>query len=183
MFVKHFCRQKCCGRRKMKCWGSPETRFPEVWNRSEPSSGGKRPFEVSEQNFFCRKMKCRGSPETRFPKVGGRSEPSSRGKRPFEVLRKKFDFEKWNVGDRLKGVFPKFEAERSHPAIIRGRRMISPTAMPIIRRLRFSLYNEIPFNSMNWRAGLTMSWCVLKSYSRHLDRSGYPDLSTAFLKR
>ena len=42
-------------------------------------------------------------------------------------------------GIAWKRVFPKFEAERSHPAIIRGRRMMSPTAVPIIRRLRFSL--------------------------------------------
>ena len=32
-----------------------------------------------------------------------------------------FDVEKWNVGDHLKRVFPKFEAERSHPRGINGR--------------------------------------------------------------
>ena len=87
--------------------------------------------------------------------------------------------EKWNVGDHLKRVFPKFEADRSNPggvngrskfgksfwcwklkcrespemrfpkvwgrseptsgAIIRGRRMMSPTAVPIICRLECSL--------------------------------------------
>ena len=31
------------------------------------------------------------------------------------------NFEKWNVGDRLKRVFPKFEAERSHPRGVNGR--------------------------------------------------------------
>ena len=30
-------------RRKMKCRGSSETRFPEVWGQTEPSSRGKRP--------------------------------------------------------------------------------------------------------------------------------------------
>ena len=57
-------------------------------------------------------MKCRGSPETRFPKVSRRSEPCLGGKRPFEVSKKIFDDEKRNVGNRLKRVFPKFEAER-----------------------------------------------------------------------
>ena len=33
-------------RRKMKCCKSSETRFPKVSRRSEPSSGGKRPFEI-----------------------------------------------------------------------------------------------------------------------------------------
>ena len=32
-----------------------------------------------------------------------------------------FDVEKWNVGDNLKHVFPKFEAERSHPRGVHGR--------------------------------------------------------------
>ena len=32
-----------------------------------------------------------------------------------------FDIEKWNVGDHLKRVFPKFEAERSHPRGVNGR--------------------------------------------------------------
>ena len=49
---KNFGRKKCLCRRKMKCRGSPETRFPEVWGRSEPSSGGKRPFEVSQIILF-----------------------------------------------------------------------------------------------------------------------------------
>ena len=38
------------GRRKIKCWGSSETRFGKVSRRSEPSSRGKRPFKVSK-NF------------------------------------------------------------------------------------------------------------------------------------
>ena len=33
--------------RKMKCRESSETRFPKVWGRTEPSSGGKPPFKVS----------------------------------------------------------------------------------------------------------------------------------------
>ena len=33
-------------RQKMKCCKSSETRFPKVSRRSEPSSGGKRPFEI-----------------------------------------------------------------------------------------------------------------------------------------
>ena len=37
----------CFRCRKMKCRGSSETRFPRVWGRTEPSSGGKRPFENS----------------------------------------------------------------------------------------------------------------------------------------
>ena len=32
-----------------------------------------------------------------------------------------FDVEKWNVGNRLKRVFPKFEAERSHARGVNGR--------------------------------------------------------------
>ena len=32
----------------MKCWESSETRFPKVSRRSEPSSGGKRPFKISD---------------------------------------------------------------------------------------------------------------------------------------
>ena len=32
-----------------------------------------------------------------------------------------FDIEKWNVGNPLKRVFPKFEAERSHPRGVNGR--------------------------------------------------------------
>ena len=78
-------------------------------------------------DFFFRrqKMKCRGSSETHFPKVWGRTEPSLGGKRPFKILQKLYLFyvfgvEKWNVGDRLKRVSPKFEAERSHPWGING---------------------------------------------------------------
>ena len=33
----------------------------------------------------------------------------------------KFSVDKWNVGDHLKHVFPKFEAKRSHPQGVNGR--------------------------------------------------------------
>ena len=42
--TKKFCR------RKMKRRGSSETRFGQVWGRSELISTGKRPFEVSKKN-------------------------------------------------------------------------------------------------------------------------------------
>ena len=35
-------------RRKVKCWGSSESRFGKVWGRTEPCLRGKRPFEVSK---------------------------------------------------------------------------------------------------------------------------------------
>ena len=35
--------------------------------------------------------------------------------------KKNFGVEKWNVGNRLKRVFPKFEAKRSHPRGVNGR--------------------------------------------------------------
>ena len=50
--------------RKMKCWGSSETRFDQVPGQSEPSSGGKRTFKV--RKTIRRKMKCWGSSETGF---------------------------------------------------------------------------------------------------------------------
>ena len=37
---------KSFGRQNMKHRESSETRFPQVWGRSEPSSGGKRPFQI-----------------------------------------------------------------------------------------------------------------------------------------
>ena len=40
--------------RKMKRWESSETRFPKVWGRTEPSSGGKRPFKVLQNFNFVR---------------------------------------------------------------------------------------------------------------------------------
>ena len=85
---------------------------------------------MSPQNFGGRKMKCWGSSETRFPKVWGRSEPSSGDKWPFKVFQKlnfldAFGIEKWNVGDRLKRVFPKFEAKRSHPQGVNSRSKLS----------------------------------------------------------
>ena len=39
-------KKNCFRRRKMKRRESPETRFGKVSSQSEPSSGGKRPFEV-----------------------------------------------------------------------------------------------------------------------------------------
>ena len=48
-FIENF-RQFFFRRRKMKCRESSETRFPKVWGRTEPSSGGKRPVKVL-QNF------------------------------------------------------------------------------------------------------------------------------------
>ena len=61
-----------------------------------------------------------------FSKVWGQTEPYSRGKRLFKVLQKLdflyvFGVEKWNVGDRLKLVFPKFQAEWSHPRGVNSR--------------------------------------------------------------
>ena len=53
-FIENF-RQFFFRRQKMKCQESSETRFPKVWGRTEPSSGGKRPFEnsifLAPQNF------------------------------------------------------------------------------------------------------------------------------------
>ena len=63
LYTKTFRRKKCLCRRKMKCRGSPETRFPEVWGRSEPSSGGKRPFEVSNKFFFVEKWNVGNRPK------------------------------------------------------------------------------------------------------------------------
>ena len=40
---------KCCFGRKLKCWGSSETRFGRVSCRSEPCLRGKRPFKVLEK--------------------------------------------------------------------------------------------------------------------------------------
>ena len=45
-----FLSKKFFQRRKMKCCKSSETRFAKVSRRSEPCSGGKRPFEVSKKN-------------------------------------------------------------------------------------------------------------------------------------
>ena len=73
--------------------------------------------------FGSRKMKCRGSSETRFGQVSAQSEPSSGGKRTFKVC-KHFEqnlIEKWNVGDRLKRVLAKFEADRSQVWGVNGR--------------------------------------------------------------
>ena len=73
--------------------------------------------------FQGRKMKCWGSSETRFGQVSGQSEPSSGGKRTFKVC-KHFEnifIEKWNVGDRLKRVLAKFEADRSQVWGVNGR--------------------------------------------------------------
>ena len=47
IFVDFFFR-----RRKMKCRGSSETRFPKVSGQTEPSSGGKRIFKVCKKSDF-----------------------------------------------------------------------------------------------------------------------------------
>ena len=80
-------------RQKVKCRGSPETRFGQVSGQSEPSSGGKWMFKVCENieknsSSRRRKIKCRESSETRFGQVSSRSEPSSGFKRPFKVSEK-----------------------------------------------------------------------------------------------
>ena len=49
LFDEHFCRTIFFRRRKMKCRGSSETRFPKVSGQTEPSSGGKRIFKVCEK--------------------------------------------------------------------------------------------------------------------------------------
>ena len=46
-----------------------------------------------------------------------------------------FDVEKWNVGNRLKRVFPKFEAERSHPRGLNGHSKFRRS-----RRTRFEIH-------------------------------------------
>ena len=43
-------------RRKVECWESSETRFPQVSNQTEPCSRGKRPFKVSEKNRNSRSV-------------------------------------------------------------------------------------------------------------------------------
>ena len=43
-------RKKKFERRKIKCWGSSETRFAQASGQLELSSGGKRPIEIFE-NF------------------------------------------------------------------------------------------------------------------------------------
>ena len=40
----------------MKRWESSETRFGQGSRRSEPCSGGKRPFEVSKKKFEIREL-------------------------------------------------------------------------------------------------------------------------------
>ena len=52
-----------CRRRKMKSCKSSETRFAKVSRRSEPCSGGKRPFEISKK-FRKRRAKNEEFPET-----------------------------------------------------------------------------------------------------------------------
>ena len=54
----------------MKCRGSPETCFPKVWRRSEPSLGGKRPFEVSKKIFFVEKWNVGNRPKRVLAKFG-----------------------------------------------------------------------------------------------------------------
>ena len=38
--------------RKIKCWESSETHFPEVSGQTEPSLGGKRLFKILQKNNF-----------------------------------------------------------------------------------------------------------------------------------
>ena len=87
-FAKILDQKFCCFcRRKMKRRGSSETCFGKVSAKSEPSSGGKRPFKVCIFFRFCHQnLKHRGSSETCFGKVWGRSESCSRGKRPFNFF-------------------------------------------------------------------------------------------------
>ena len=47
--------------------------------------------------------------------------------------KKVFGVEKWNVGNRLKRVFPKFEAERSHPRGVNGRSKFYKNSAEIFR--------------------------------------------------
>ena len=72
---KHFSDENVCRktneRRKMKCRGSSETRFPKVWGRTEPSSGGKRPFEVSKTIFDVEKWNVGNRPKRVLAKFGG----------------------------------------------------------------------------------------------------------------
>ena len=56
---------------KMNCRGSSETRFPQVWGRTEPSSGGKRPFEVSKNVFDVEKWNVGNRPKRVLAKFGG----------------------------------------------------------------------------------------------------------------
>ena len=44
-------KKNCFRHRKMKRRESPETRFGKVSSQSEPSSGGKRPFEVWKSHY------------------------------------------------------------------------------------------------------------------------------------
>ena len=55
----------------MKCRGSSETRFPKVWGRTEPSSGGKRPFEVSKTFFDVETWNVGNRPKRVLAKFGG----------------------------------------------------------------------------------------------------------------
>ena len=91
--------------RKMKCWGSSETRFDQVPGQSEPSSGGKRTFKVRKKIAKNRRnMKCRGSSETRFGKVSRRSEPSLRSKAVtnYQLIRNAINAETVIEGDYSK---------------------------------------------------------------------------------
>ena len=59
-FDPKFSPKKIFRRRKVKCRGSSETHFPKVWGRTEPSSGGKRLFEVSKHFFSASKNEMSG---------------------------------------------------------------------------------------------------------------------------
>ena len=92
------------------------------------------------------KIKCCGSCETCFGKVSGQSELSSGGKRPIKIFEKIANFrcffvEKWNVGDRLKRVLAKFEADRSWFWGVNGRSKfvgygVGPFLVPYTCRVR-----------------------------------------------
>ena len=110
-------------------WLCSASNFAKTRFRRSPTFHLSTSKNIFRPKFLLRrrKKKSRESSETRFPKVGGWTEPSSGGKRPFKVLQKislffdVFAIEKGNVGDRLKRVFTKFEAERSHPRGVNGR--------------------------------------------------------------
>ena len=52
-------------RRKMKRRESSETRFPKVWGRMEPSSGGKRPFKILQKSDLLSPEKLRTAEKSR----------------------------------------------------------------------------------------------------------------------
>ena len=57
-----------------------------------------------------------------------------------------FDVEKWNVGNRLKRVFPKFRADRSHPRGVNGGLKILHPNKPSPPKKKMELINRPPLN-------------------------------------